>query len=102
MRHSEIKLVHLLIHPLLGILACLAEELCISPYLGLVGVWRGKSALLGGVEASRERDIVEILRSPRGISATGLVPTRLKVTAPLGVAFGGCYQPRHKVVDMVS
>jgi hypothetical protein len=84
MRHSGIKLVHLLIHPLLGILAHLARELGISPRLGLVGVSCSKSALLGGVEASRKRDIAEILRSPRGISAPRLVPTRLKVTAPLG------------------
>ena len=84
MRHSRTKLVRLLIHPLLGILACLAGELCISPRLGLVGVCCGKSALLGGVEASYERDIAKILRSPRGISALGLVPTRFKVTAPLG------------------
>ena len=84
MRHSGIKLVCLLIHPLLGILARLARELVVSPHLGLVGVRYGKSTLLGGVEASRERDIAEILRSPRGISAPRLVPTRLKVTAPLG------------------
>ena len=84
MRHSRIKSVRLLIHPLLGILAHLARELGISPCLGLVGVCCGKSVLLGGVEASCEREIAEILRSPRDISAPGLVPTRLKVTAPLG------------------
>ena len=84
MRHSGIKLVWLLIHPLLGILPRLAGELVVSPRLGLVGVRCGKSALLGGVESSRERDIAKILRSPRGISAPRLVPTKLKVTTPLG------------------
>ena len=84
MRHSKINLVRLLIHPLLGILARLAGELGVSPHLGLVGVSYGKSALLGGVEASYKRDIAEILRSPRGISSPTLVPTRLKVTTPLG------------------
>jgi hypothetical protein len=56
----------------------------IPPRLGLVGVQCGKSALLGGVDASCKSDIAEILRSPRGISASGMVPTRLKITAPLG------------------
>ena len=82
MRHSRIEMVQLLIHPLLGILAHLAGELVVSPWL--VGVRCGKSALLGGVESSRERDIAEVLGSPRGISAPRLVPTGLKVTAPLG------------------
>ena len=84
MRHSGIKLVRLLIHPLLGILARLAGELGVFPHLGLVGVSCGKSALLGGVESSHERDISEILGYPRGISAPRLVLTRLKDTVPLG------------------
>lgn len=54
------------------------------PHLGLVGVRCGKFALLGGVESSGERDIAEVLGSPRGVSAPRLVPTRLKVTTPLG------------------
>ena len=82
MRHSRIKLVRLLIHPLLGILAHLAGKLVVSPWL--VGVRDSIPTFLGGVESSRERDIAKILRSPRGISAPRLVPTRLKVTAPLG------------------
>jgi hypothetical protein len=86
MRYSGIELVRLLIHPLLGILAHLVRELVVSPCLGLVDVRCGESALLGGVESSRERDIAEVLGSPRGISAPRLVPTRLKVTAPLGVS----------------
>ena len=91
MRHSGIKLVRLLIHPLLGILACLVRELGVSPYLGLVGVSCGKFALLGGVESSCKRDIAKILGSPRGISAPRLVPTRLKVTTPWEVAFKGTF-----------
>ena len=67
MRHSRIKLVRLLIHPLLGILAHLAGELVVSPWL--VGIRCDIFALLGGVESSRERDIAEVLGSPRGISA---------------------------------
>ena len=82
MRHSSIKLVRLLIHPLLGILAHLARELVVSPWL--VGLRCVISALLGGVESSHERDITKVLGSPRGISAPRLVPTRLKVIAPLG------------------
>ena len=82
MRHSSIKLVWLLIHPLFGILAHLAGELVVSPWL--VGVRCGISALLGGVESSHERDIAEVLGSPRGVSAPRLVPTRLEITAPLG------------------
>ena len=81
MRHSSIKLVRLLIHPLLGILAHLARELVVSPWL--VGVRYGISTLLGGLESSRERDITEVLRSSRGINAPRLVPTRLWIIAPL-------------------
>ena len=82
MRHSSIKLVRLLIHPLLGILAHLAGELAVSPWL--VGVTCGISALLGGVESSCERDITKVLGSPRGINAPRLVPIGLKITASLG------------------
>ena len=82
MRHSIVELVRLLIHPLLGILAHLAGELVVSPWL--VGVRCGVSTLLGGVESSHERDVTVVLGSPRGISAPRLVPTRLKVTASLG------------------
>ena len=82
MRNSSIKLIQLLIHPLLGIFAHLVRELVVSPWL--VGVRYGITSLLGGVESSRERDIIVVLGSPRGVSAPRLVPTGLKITAPLG------------------
>ena len=73
-----------MVYPLLGILAHLVGELSISPYLGLVGIWYGKSTLLGRVKPSHKGDVTKILRTPRSISAPGLNPTRLVVTAPLG------------------
>ena len=80
LRHSSVKLVLELIHPLLGIWAQLAGIMVVPPWL--VGVRSGIPTLLGGVEASRERDITEILSSPRSINAPRLVPTRLWITAP--------------------
>jgi len=82
MRHSIIKLVRLWIHPLLGIWAHLARELVVSPWL--VGIRDVIPTLLGGVESSYERDITKILGSPRRINAPRLVPTGLRITAPLG------------------
>ena len=37
-RHPGIVLVHVLVYPLLGILAHLAGKLSIYPHLGLVGI----------------------------------------------------------------
>ena len=80
LRHSGVKLVRELIHPLLGMLAHLARKLVISPWL--VGVRSVIPTLLGGVESSCERDITKILSSPRNMNARRLVPTRLWITAP--------------------
>ena len=80
LRHSGIELVRKLIHPLLEICAHLASILVVPPWL--VGVRSGVPTLLGGIEASCERDITDILSSPRSINAPRLVPTGLWVTAP--------------------
>ena len=81
LRHSDVKLVRELIHPLLGIWAQLAGKSVVSP--GLVSIRSSIPTLLGGVESSRERDITEILGSPRSINAPRLVPSRLWITSPL-------------------
>lgn len=83
-RHLGIVCVHILVYALLGILAHLARELSISPHFRLIGVSHGKSTLLGRVKPSHEGDVTNILRTPKSISALGLNPTRLVVTAPLG------------------
>ena len=80
LRHSGIELVRKLIHPLLGICAHLASILVVPPWL--VGVRSGVPTLLGGIESSCERDITNILSSPRSINAPRLVPAGLWVTAP--------------------
>jgi hypothetical protein len=80
LRHCGVKLVWKLIHPLLGIWAQLAGIRVVPPWL--VGVWSSIPTLLGGVKSSYEREITEILSSPRNMNAPKLVPTRLWITAP--------------------
>ena len=83
-RHSGIRVVHIWIHPLLGILTHLIGKLSVSSHLGLMGVRRGISSLLGRIEPFEKGDITKVLRTPRSISAPRLRPIRLIITAPLG------------------
>ena len=87
-RHSGIRVVHIWIHPLLGILTHLIGQLSVSSHLRLTGVRHGISSLLGRIEPSDKGDITKVLRTPRSISAPRLSPTRLIITAPLGGSNG--------------
>ena len=87
-RHSRISVVHIRVHPLLGILTHLVGKLSVSPHLGMIGIWNGISNLLGRIKPSGKGDITKVLRTPKSISALRLSLTRLIITTPLGGSNG--------------